>query len=254
VEGLVEGDAEREFVGAGVGGAAEVLLGGHVQRGAHDRAGGGEALEQLARAVQFAAVLGDMFDRVGDAGQTEVHHADPARAVDEHVLGLEVAVDEADLVGGLQPAPGLQEGRQDAPPVALLGGEPGLEGGALDELEREEHLALVGAGLEDLQHVGVGDLRHRLGLAQQAAVADGLAAGRGEVAVQQLDRDLAVEVHVVGGIDHAHAAGAERLEHLVAADLGRHRRLAAATGAQIRGAQGRLAEAHAVDVFARHTR
>jgi hypothetical protein len=38
----VEGDAEAELVAAGVGGAAEVLLGGHVRGRAEDGPGGGE--------------------------------------------------------------------------------------------------------------------------------------------------------------------------------------------------------------------
>ena len=38
VQGFVEGDAKRELVATSVGVPADVLLGRHVRRGAHDRA------------------------------------------------------------------------------------------------------------------------------------------------------------------------------------------------------------------------
>jgi len=103
----------------------------------------------------------------------------------------------------------LQEQRDDLLPTARGGGQPRLEGAALDELEREVDLPGVGPGLEHLQHVRVRDLGHRLGLAQQAAMTDRVRRGDPDALVQQLDRDLAIEVVVVGRIDHAHAGNTE---------------------------------------------
>ena len=85
--------------------------------------------------------LEDMFVRTCRAGQAEIHHAGAAAVIDEHVLGLEVAVDEAALVRGLQAPAALQEHGDDVLPAARGRGEPGLEGAALDELEREVDLA-----------------------------------------------------------------------------------------------------------------
>ncbi len=248
VERLVEGDAEGELVGAGVGAAAEVLLGGHVERRAHDGAGDREVDLEAGVGGGDRDVLLDRLHRAGRASQAEVHDAGAAAAVDEHVLGLEVAVDDAGLVRGLQATPGLQEDLEDRPPVARSGEQPVREGAALDELEGEEDLTRVGADLVDLQHVGVGDLGHRLGLAEQAAVADGLRPAD-DALVQQLDGDLAVEVGVVGGVDDPHAAGADRLEHRIAADLSRRLALPGRGGCSGRGQRGR---AQARGVLERH--
>ena len=52
------------------------------------------------------------------AREAEVGDADAAVAADEHVVGLEVAVEEADRVRGLQPARGLVEHVEDLAPRA----------------------------------------------------------------------------------------------------------------------------------------
>jgi hypothetical protein len=67
----------------------------------------------------------------------------------------------------------------------------------------------VGAGLVDAQHVRVVDARHRLGLAEQAGPRF---LGARDAHRQQLDRDLAVELGVVRGVDDPHAAGAEHAD------------------------------------------
>jgi len=78
---LVEDDAQRVDVGAGVDGLALDLLGAHVLgRPDHDP-GPGDAF---------------LFERAGDA---EIHDAGGARLVDHDVLRLEVAVDDALRVG-----------------------------------------------------------------------------------------------------------------------------------------------------------
>jgi hypothetical protein len=83
-EHLVGDDAERVLVAAAVDGAlAERLLGAHVRRRPHGHAGDGEALVLLRRA-------GDA--EVGDEGA-------PALPVEEHVVGLHVAVHHAVRVG-----------------------------------------------------------------------------------------------------------------------------------------------------------
>ena len=81
-EHLIQDDAERVDVGALVDLLAEDLLGRHVFRRADHVAGLGE--------LRVALLL-----RGGDA---EVHDLDQARVVDQHVGGLQVAVDDAGLV------------------------------------------------------------------------------------------------------------------------------------------------------------
>nr|WP_293275915.1 hypothetical protein [Nannocystis sp.] len=87
----------------------------------------------------------------------------------------------------------------------------------------------------DGDHVGVGDLGHRPGLAEHA--------GPGErvghfLAADQLDRHLAVEAAIVGDVDGPHGALAEALEQDEVAE-GRAEGRGLPVG---RGAQGRRTE------------
>jgi hypothetical protein len=92
-------------------------------------------------------------------------------------------------------------------------------------LHRHEHRAVELAHVVDGHHVGVGDAGDGLGLSHEAGPA--LAEQR---RAQQLDGYATIELGIVGGIHHAHAARAQLVEHHVAADRcpPRHtRRLAA---------------------------
>ena len=62
----------------------------------------------------------------------------------------------------------------------------------------------------------------RLGLTQEGDL--GLAIARALVPVQDLDRELAVELGIVGGVDPAHAAAADLLQEQVAAETTAQRR------------------------------
>ena len=96
---------------------------------------------------------------------------------------------------------------------------------------------LVDADVEDADDVRVRQLGDRLRLAHQARLAPRLIA-LALVRAQELERDLAIELRIVGGVDDAHRAGAEPLEHQVAAEdvallqdavAGRDRRAAVAS-------------------------
>jgi hypothetical protein len=198
--------------------APVVLLRGHVGGGAEDRAGEGhrrdEALDGGARA-EVRALAG--LALAGAAGEAEVEDADAAVVADHDVVGLEVAVDEADGVGGGEAVAGLGEHAEDLGAGPRLLVEPAAQRDAGDELHRDVDLAVGGgADVVDADDVGVREAGEGLGLAQQAALALGVA---GAVA-QDLDRDLAIEGLVEGGVDDAHAAAAELAQDGVAADAG----------------------------------
>jgi hypothetical protein len=144
------------------------------------------------------------------ASEAEVEDADAAVGADHHVVGLEVAVDEARVVGGGQAAAGLDEDRHDLLPGPLLLGEPRAQGLALHELHDDRDLVVERVCAVDVDDVGVRDARDGAGLAQDARPC----ARRGACDPDDLDRHLALEERVVGGVDHAHAAGAENPAHL----------------------------------------
>ena len=116
-----------------------------------------------------------------------MHHAQPVRLVQaiEHL--------REDLHGG---------GGRQRPFLEAL-----LERLTLDELHREEELAL--GGLSEVEHaddVRVLEPGDELGLALEAAPHVGV--GR-EGAPEQLERDGALQVHVLGAVDIAHATAGE---------------------------------------------
>ena len=161
-------------------------------------------------------------------GEAEVGDDDAAVVADEDVVGLEVAVDEAGGLGGGEAAAGGDEGGEDLAPGAGGAAEPLTEGDAVDQLHGEEDLGASDADVVDGDDAGVGEAGHRLGLAEEA-----LGGGAADVGADQLQGAPAVELRVVGGVDDAHAAGAEALEDEVAAEGG-------AAGEVVRGGEGVL--------------
>jgi hypothetical protein len=196
LERLAERDAERVLIGARTRRLAGPLLGRHVARGAEDAAGLGGARP---------------------TGEAEVTDAYPAIVADEDVVGLEVAVDDAELVGRRQAARGLDVRRDDLGPRRHAFVAPPPQGRARDQLHREVELAVVLADVVDAHDVGMRERGHRSRLARQPRLLGGVIADLATVA-QELDREPASELGVLGGEHDAHAALAEHLEQAVAAD------------------------------------
>src|SRR5262249_55541048 len=126
-----------------------------------------------------------------------------ARPGDEHeVLGLYVAVDDALLVCLLEHLADRREERDDlALREELAAAEERVEALALEELHDDPEEAVVGlAAVEDLDRVGVPQAAHGQSLAAEALAILGAAGGGG---VQDLDRDLALQLWVIGLVDRA---------------------------------------------------
>ncbi|MBK9035267.1 MAG: hypothetical protein IPL61_29115 [Myxococcales bacterium] len=87
-----------------------------------------------------------------------------------------------------------------------------VRGLTVDQLHGAEDALGEAAGVVDRAHVGVRHAGHGLGLGDQP-----LAALPGEVA-HQLQRDPTIELGIVGGVDVAHPALAQQIDHDVAAD------------------------------------
>ncbi len=170
--------------------------------------------------VQVGHARGFLVEPVAaESREAEIHHARAAVIADDHVLGLEVAMDQADRVRGCEAGTGGLHDRGDLAPRPLRGLDPLAQRHAGDELHRDEHALVVeSSDIEHRDHVRVREPRERLRLAEHPRA---LIFARGAPAgLEQLDRDLAIELGVVGAVDHAHAARAEDVEHEVATDLG----------------------------------
>ena len=152
------------------------------------------------------------------ARQPEVHDAHLVVAPDHDVVGLEIAVHQPLLVRGRQAPPRRHEHLHDVLPAALRRLQPVGDGVPVDELHRDEHLLLKRADVEHDDDVRVRQPGDRLRLAQRplpSLVARDPGAG---LDPQQLDRDLAIQLGVVGRVDLAHPAATDEAEHDVAPD------------------------------------
>ncbi|MFT3764449.1 MAG: hypothetical protein QM820_02865 [Minicystis sp.] len=159
---------------------------------------------------------------LGPAHEAEIEHAHAPVVPDHGVVGLEIAVHEALLVGREEAPPGLRIDLDHLAVRAWARGPPRAEGLPGDELHRDEDLTVGDADLVDRDHVGVRELGERLRLPEEAGVRLRAGARRS----QELERDLAIELLVVGGIHGPHPAGAEPVEEREAPDPHGRERLA----------------------------
>ena len=150
---------------------------------------------------------------------------------DEDVLGLQVPMDDALLVGGRESFGDL---RRDVERVSQ-GGPPILESAqvrSLDEFGGEEDDPLLRPDVEHRHDVRIGDRGGGARFALEAGEALGV--GR-ELRGEHLDRDLAAETGIASFVDLAHAPRTQRREDLVGAEAGsggeRHVRLTASPAA-----------------------
>ena len=198
-EQLVEDDAQAVDVGAGIDAVplAAGLFRAHVGRRAGQLGAGAE--------VHIAQ------------RQAEVCHHGPALFVEQDVGRLDVAVDQAAAVGVVQGFGHLgDEGcrfRAGGPGLP----QPGPQILAGDELGNHVAEAVGGpAHVVDGHDARVVQGRQHAGLGQE-----GLDVGRrgDAVAVRHLDGHVALQVVVVGLVDHAEGAGAEPGRDAVAAQV-----------------------------------
>ena len=212
-QGFAKGEAEAVDVGAAGRFAPLSLLGCHVGGRPGDAACTGERA-QIRGGYELLA-LG--LSLRGGPRQAKVGHADAAIRAHQHVLGLEVAVDQAGGLRGRQPLSRLQNDAHDlAHGVGLA--HPRPQSGPLDQLHRQEQLAIERPHIVNGDHMGVGDLGERPRLPLQPGLRQvNVFIGIGR---EELERYLAVELAIEGGVDHAHAPGSQRREQDVAIDRG----------------------------------
>jgi putative endopeptidase len=193
------------------------LLGRHVRRGAEQHVRTGEVRgdrRRLRAQRRRRRPGGRVFERLGEA---EVEDLDVAVRRELHVRGLEVAVDDAALVGVLERLRDLQRDRQRFGDRDRSVREPLREILALDQLHREEAHAVGGVETVDRSDVRMVQRREQTGLALEAGEALGV---RGEQVGQDLDRDVAAQRGVGGAPHHAHPAFAERSDDAVVGECG----------------------------------
>ena len=194
----IEGDAEAVYVTTDIDIVAiDGLFGGEVVGGAED----GVAVVFLSYRLFFV---------VEKAREAEVEDFDDAGAIHDQVGRLDVAVDEARLVGVLEAERGL---------VHVVGGplrvqraapiDEFLQADAVDVLHNEEVEFSVAVDIVGANDIGVAQLRDRLGFALEPFDLAGVVSLHGR---QHLDGHRAAHDAMGTKIDGAHAAGAKRFE------------------------------------------
>ena len=154
------------------------------------------------------------MDRRGLTRETEIEDLDRAAAGQKQVLRLEVAMDDAFLVG---------RGQSERDLASDLGGsardecsvvEPLSQGLALEELGDRVCHAVGDPEIVDGENVGVREGGHGAGLALEAPQSRRIP---GELGGKHLDRDIPRELRIPRPVDFAHASRAERREDFVGA-------------------------------------
>src|SRR6185436_10615664 len=134
------------------------------------------------------------------AGEAEIQHFDPAVIREHHVVGLQVAMDDALLVGRLESA---GHGLGDREPRARIApfAQDLAQSAAADQLQDQEVALLALQIAMDAADVGMVELGEETGLEQEAGASPGgqLAAADG------LQSDLALELFVEADVDRSHA-------------------------------------------------
>ncbi|MFO0960659.1 MAG: hypothetical protein U0800_25025 [Isosphaeraceae bacterium] len=166
---------------------------------------------------QQLAVLGEPRVDAVVPGEAEVENLDPARAgFQPEVAGLDVAVDQALLVGRDQAAEDvlrhLDHGERRRP--FRLGLQPGGQRGALEQLHRQERQALRLADLVDRYDVVALERGHGAGFAEEPLA--GLGVGGG-LATHHLQADEALQPGVFRQENDPHTPVPQQPKHAVTA-------------------------------------
>ena len=204
---LVDHDPEREQIDPVIDRIGHRLLGGHVVRRAeHETVRG-----QPARAVRrIAALAQDRDPEVDDPRHLGAVHV----GLDDHVLRLEVAMDEARLVRVIQAFEQLAHEEDD--PLRLHRRVVEDHGQVVTLGEVHDHVAKPVGGLADIDdadHVRMAQPTGELGLAleplRDLVVLE-------QPRVENLDRERAADLDVLGAVDRTHRALTEARLDLIA--------------------------------------
>jgi hypothetical protein len=209
--------AAQQFVEDAAGG---IEVGPGIDRVAPDllRRNVGSRTEQVARRLppgHSSSLLPQGDPGFGHAGDAEVGHLHVAGCREEDVLRLDVTVDQATGMGGLEGRKQLaQHGRRLSRLQPAAGGQDLPQRPAPHVLHDHEVGAVAGAPVVYLDRIGVGQACGGLGLRPEAL--DETRSGC-KLLGQHLDRDRTAEDLVPRPEDLAHAPRADAGGHPVAA-------------------------------------
>ena len=212
---FVENGAERKKIGAAIEVGAANLLGGHIGDGADGAAGAGEEIFGSDEAGGDGGAFGDFLAGGRELGEAEVHDFRVAARGDEKIGGLDVAMDDACGVGGVEAVGNLDAPIEKGFDLERAAGDIVFQSLAVEKFHGDEVAAFEFVNFVDGADVGVieggGGLRFALETFESLRVA-------GEIFGEKFQRDETAELGVFGFVDDAHSAAAEFFQDAVVGD------------------------------------
>ena len=208
---FIEDYTEAEKIAASIEVAAAGLFGRHVSDGAESGAGAGEigGIERVLVAVapNGSGGFNESCGFGGDGfGQAEIENFCLIARSDEEIGGLDVAMDDAFGMSGIESVGNLDGKRKRFVKRKRTAGDGVFESAAIEKLHDDEGMCVVFADFVDGANVGViqgrGGLRFALKAFESLQVA-------GDAVGKEFKSDEAVELGVFGFVDNAHPAAAE---------------------------------------------
>ena len=202
---FVEDDAEGKQIAARVHFFAADLFRGHVGDGTERGAGAGEIFgsdAQRGSGVGFRR--GASQGR--DFGEAEIEDLGIAALGDENVCGLDVAVDDALRMGGIESVGDFDGIGEELIEFEGAAGDDVLERGAIEKFHGDEGFAGVFADVVDGADVGMVQRGGGAGFAFEAFQRLGVV---GDVFREEFEGDEAAQAGIFGFVDYAHATAAE---------------------------------------------
>ncbi len=203
---FIEHNSEREEIRPGIELFSAGLLGGHVGDRAHGASRAGEKIGSGLRAgLQRAVARLGRFLRHGELGEAKVQNFRRAARDQEDVRGLDVAMDDAFGVRGVQAIGDLDGHVKKIGQGQGLAGDAVFQGLAFEQLHRDEGAPFKFANVVDGADIGM--VQRGSGASFAAEALDGLRILR-DIVGKKFERDTASEPGVLGLIDYAHASAA----------------------------------------------
>ena len=148
--------------------------------------------------------------------QAEVEQLRNPAVGQEDVARRDVAVHHALVVGGAERTRHLAGNRQDLVEGQRPGGEAGLQAAALEQLHRDERLALALVDFENGADIRMVERRGQARLPLESQDRLGVSGKRG---LQELERHRSRQPRILRLVDDAHAAAAKDADHIKVRDV-----------------------------------
>ena len=167
----------------------------------------------VRRAHAGAGLGAEAAFRIEMLGEAEVGHLDAAIPREHDVAGLDVAMDDAVVMGELERVTNLRQQREHHLLCHLFAADDVHQVGAIDQLHDDEEVVRPGlAEVDDADDVRVVQLRHRLRLALEAGLKVLVPS---HVPPHDLDGDGALQANLQAFIYRSHATRTEKVRDFI---------------------------------------